>query len=173
MDSVPEEPQDGQDEAEQERPEKPPNGGGEPGDASTYEVVDGATIPGPRGVHSLGASYPLVVLEVSHDDVRVRLRWRWMAVLVRWVMRRDGASRGTDGEWVATWNEINRVLVGPKSIVMFRGTGYPCRFVPSPSRRHPRRSVISKLEVELVSRGVEVTRVRSTVSYALQAGRNR
>jgi hypothetical protein len=167
MDSEPEEPQDGQHEAEQERPEKPPYGGWKPGDDNTYEVVGGATIPGPPGVGSLNASYPLIVLEMRRDGIRVRLRWRWMAAFFRLAMRLEGGDEGTEVEWVATWSAIDRVLVAPRSIVMFSGGARPCRFVV------PAESTARKLEVELVARGVEVTRVRSTMRHALQVGRNR
>jgi hypothetical protein len=141
-------------------------------DVRTCTLTGGAVIPGPPGVHSLGASYPLAVLEMSERGVRVRLRFRWMATLVRRVMRLEGTGRGTEMEWAATWEDIHRVLVGPRSIVMFRGSGYPCRFVPSPSRRSPRRSVIANLQAEFLAHQVQVERVRSTISYAIQVGRN-
>jgi hypothetical protein len=162
----PEESHHAQDEAGREGPQKPSHSGWKPGDDNTYEVVGGATIPGAPGVHSLGASYPLAVLEVSQDGVRVRLRWRWMAAFFRLAMRLDGGGEGTEVGWTATWSAIDRVLVAPRSIVMFSGGARPCRFVV------PAESTARKLEVELVARGVEVTRVRSTVRYALQVGRN-
>jgi hypothetical protein len=141
-------------------------------DVPTCRLTGGAVIPGPPGVHSLGASYPLAILEMSETGVRVRLRIRWMAAITRWFIRREGAGDEAEMEWAATWEAIDRVLVGPKSIAMFRGGGYPCRFVPSPSRRSSRREVIAKLEAEFVAHQVQVERVRSTISHALQVGRN-
>jgi hypothetical protein len=138
----------------------------------TSRLTGGAVIPGPPGVHSLGASYPLAVLEMSEMGVRVRLRFQWMAAITRWLIRREGTGNEAEMEWAATWEAIDRVLVGPKSIAMFRGGGYPCRFVPSPSRRSSRRAAIVKLEAEFLAREVQVERVRSTISYALQVGRN-
>jgi hypothetical protein len=138
----------------------------------TRRLTGAAVIPGRPGVHSLGASYPLAVLEMSETGVRVRLRFRWMAAITRRFIRREGAGDEAKVEWVAGWEAIDHVLVGPKSIAMFRGGGYPCRFVPSPSRRSSRRAVIVKLEAEFLAREVQVERVRSTISYALQVGRN-
>ena len=133
----------------------------------TFEVIGGATIPGSPGVHSLGASYPLAVLEADAGGVCVRLRWRWMTAFFRFVIRLEGGDPEGAAEWQASWEEIDHALVGPRSIVMFRGSGYPCRFVVW-DRRVPRR-----LEAEFVAHGVEVNQVRSTLSHTLQVLPNR
>jgi hypothetical protein len=131
-----------------------------------YEVIGAGTIPGPPGVGSLGASYPLVILDVNEDGVRVRLRWRWLAGFFRLAMRMEGGGADTQVEWTAAWSAIDRVLVDRRSFVMFSGDGNPCRFVL------PAESTARKLEAELARHGVEITRVRSTIQYAFQ-GRNR
>ena len=92
----------------------------------------------------------------------MRLRWRWMTAFSRFAIRLEGGDSEGAAKWQASWEEIDHALVAPRSIVMFRGSGYPCRFVVW-DRRVPRR-----LEAEFVAHGVEVNQVRSTLSHTLQ-----
>jgi hypothetical protein len=137
-----------------------------------FEVIGGAVIPGPPGAFSLSASYPLVILEIARDGVRVRLRWRWSTAIVSWVGRTTRLAEDFDGEWRASWGAIDRVLVGPSSIVIYRGSGHPSRFVPAPFGKTPRRAVVARLEAEFVAHDVTVERKRITVGHGLQMRRN-
>jgi hypothetical protein len=130
--------------------------------AEPYEVVGAATIPLP-GIMGVIASYPLAVLEVNHRGVCVRLTWGRLSAFLRWLMVRMGAPEGSPAEWRASWGAIDRVLLGPKSVVLFRGTGYPCRFATwKPSRMKP---VVD----DLVAHDVAVEWVRTTTRYAYYA----
>jgi hypothetical protein len=128
----------------------------------SYEVTGAATIPLPR-ILGVIVSYPLAVLEVNRDGVCVRLTWARLSGLVRWFMRRMGAPEGSPAEWRAAWGTIDRVLVGPKSIVVFRGSGYPCRFATW------KRAGISRVVDDLLAHQVPVERSRSTVRHAYYA----
>jgi hypothetical protein len=123
------------------------------------EVVGAATIPLP-GIHGIIVSAPLATLQTNERGIRVRLSWRWLTKIIQSLMRRFGAAEGSAAEWRATWGSIDHALVGPRSVVLFRGGGWPCRFAVR------KRAVARKVEAELVAHGVEIQHVRSTVRYA-------
>jgi hypothetical protein len=130
--------------------------------ASSFSAIGGATIPLPA-IMGVIVSTPLAVLEMSETGALIRLRWRWMSSLIEWFMTRFGAVKGTPAEWRASWGSIERALIGPRSLVLFRGSGYPCRFAVS------KRAVAREIEATLVEHGVAVERVRTTARYAYYA----
>jgi hypothetical protein len=128
----------------------------------SYEVTCAATIPLP-GILGVIVSYPLAVLEVNPHGLCVRLRWARFSALVRWFMSRMGAPEGSPAEWRASWAAIDRVIVGPRSVVVFRGSGYPCRFATW------KRAEVSRVVDDLVAHQVTVERSQTTVRYAYYA----
>jgi hypothetical protein len=127
-----------------------------------YEVVGAAMIPLP-GILGVSVSYPLAALEVTAGGVCVRLTWGQLSALLSWLMVRMGAPEGCPAEWRASWGSIDRVLVGPRSLVLFRGTGYPCRFATW------KRSEITQVVDDLVTHQVAVESSRTTLRYAYYA----
>jgi thiol-disulfide isomerase/thioredoxin len=115
----------------------------------------GARVPTERG--SIRASWPSGVLEADHNEVRVDIRPRWTLGFFRAMAGRVVSPSNTvTSVWSCPWTEMDRVLVGPGSVVLYSRSGRGCRFVA-------RSRDISMLARLVAERGISSQNVQSTI----------
>jgi hypothetical protein len=100
-------------------------------------------------------SAPLAVLEADPDELRVRLRPRWLGALGS----PDPPISRPGYVYACAVSGIERVLRGPRSVVFVPRRGRSCRFTAAPQR-------LSPIIDELSARGVPVDTVKNTVLFA-------
>jgi hypothetical protein len=104
-------------------------------------IIHGAaSVPGGRGFQ---ASWPLVMIEADGTGVRVSLRSKHLAFLLR------------RGAWEASWEDIEWAEVSRRSVYFKRRTGRGCRFVTF-------SGALSPLVDRITEHAIPVKRVRGT-----------
>ena len=104
-------------------------------------IRGGATIP--TNLMPLTASRPLA--ELTADDKGI-----------------DVSLSSKRSMWHVSWEELDHVLVGPRSMVLLPRLGRPCRFTLGSRRR------LQPLMALLNSRNIRTQQVRSTMGWALK-----
>ena len=122
----------------------------------------GATIP--VGVTRVTVSRPLAVLTTDDAGVAISLRPVWVARISLGMAALQGAAKSNPRNpvWQASWAELDHVLAGPRSVVLFPTHGRACRF--NVRAKHRLEPLLSLLD----SRHIPTEQVSSTISWTFK-----
>jgi hypothetical protein len=121
---------------------------------TTTSITGAGSFTRPSG-RLVNASYPLVAAELSDEGFGIGFR---TSLLNR--LRLAPIPSGTkSAHYYVTWEKIQLIEKGPRSVVIWGEDGNSCRFaVGFPSKLNP---ILKEAE----DRGIQVQRVRSTLNY--------
>jgi hypothetical protein len=126
------------------------------GTTASYRQSGAATVPG-RESGQVSVSYPLARLIATPDGVSVAIRPRRLAASLDRLIHFSG---GADTAWTASWEDINEVVVGPRSVVFVLRGRRGCRFATMTRRQ------IAPLFTLLETHHISTKRVRTTMARA-------
>jgi len=87
-------------------------------------VRGGGTLPIPTG--QLHLTWPFVVMKADESGITVKAFPR---LLVTKLLGKVGSADPPGPAWSCAWNELDRVLVAPRKLVVYPREGRGCRFV--------------------------------------------
>ena len=106
-------------------------------------------------IGTITASWPLAVLTYDQDAIAVDIRYRVIKKTLGGLVN----SGSDESIWKSRWTELEKLDLGPRSIVLRSRSGSACRFVMLS------RGGLVPLITEATERGTKVDKVASTVHW--------